>query len=98
MDRIREVKAADPMRRNLAAIFEAWWSAHGDAVMKSSDLADTVTSLMKGPQADRPPSRQDIACFCDRHNGTRIAGYVLEQIKDESRVRTVTYYKLKRSQ
>ena len=34
VDRIAEIKAADPRRRALIAVFDAWWAAHGDTLIK----------------------------------------------------------------
>ena len=39
VDRIAEIKAADPKRRALVATFEQWWLAHGDIILKAKDLA-----------------------------------------------------------
>jgi hypothetical protein len=40
-------------------------------------------------------SRQMIARFCAANVGARLGGYALEQIKDETRTRTVTHYRLR---
>jgi hypothetical protein len=88
IDRIAEIKAADPRRRALVTLFEAWWAMHGDAVVKAADLADDVIALIPNAgRKDGPPSRQIIATFLSKHAGTRLGGYSLEQIRDESRTR-----------
>jgi hypothetical protein len=98
IDRIAEIKAADPRRRALVTLFEAWWAMHGDAVVKSANLADEVIALMPtlGRKDGSTPSRQVVAGFLSKHAGTRLGGYSLEQIRDDSHTRPITHYKLNR--
>jgi hypothetical protein len=100
IDRLDEIKASDPKRRALVTFFDAWQVAHGDIVIKATDLANEVIALM--PIAERKdggaPSRQVVAGFLSRHAGTRVGGYFLEQIKDDKHARPITHYKLSRGQ
>jgi hypothetical protein len=81
LNRLAAIKAADPRRRLLIALFDTWRDTHGDAALKASQLADAVTSLMsdQSRKYDGPPSRQIIASFLSKNAGTRIGGYWLEQ-------------------
>ena len=45
VDRIAEIKAADPKRRELIAIFEQWWAAHGDAAAERPGTDHEVIKL-----------------------------------------------------
>ena len=102
VDRIDEIKAADPIRRALIAIFDVWWAAHGDALVKSTDLDPAVMECIddnpnrKKDDDGKPKySRQRVARFCAANVGARLGGYVLEHIKDETRTRPVTHYRLR---
>jgi putative DNA primase/helicase len=99
VERVAEIKAADPRRRALVNFFEAWWNIHGDAIIKSSDLDAEIIGLIDN-KATRDEnnklrySRQSVTQFLQRHDKTRVGGYVFKVIKDESRTRAVSYYKL----
>jgi hypothetical protein len=102
VDRIAEIKAADPRRRALIEIFDTWWAAHGDDLIKSTDLDPAVMECIddsphrKTDDGKPRYSRQKVARFCAANVGARLGGYVLEQIKDETRTRPVTHYRLRR--
>ena len=101
VDRIEEIKAADPRRRALIAIFDAWYAAHGDTLVKSTDLDPAVMECIddnpnRKTEDGKPKySRQKVARFCAANVGARLGGYVLEHIKDESRTRPVNHYRLR---
>ena len=59
VDRTDEIKAADPKRRELVAIFEQWWAAHGDHTIKAQGPRPTRSSR---PSMIRPPSGPMAAC------------------------------------
>ena len=96
VERIVEIKAADPRRRAILAVFEAWWANHEGQEVKAADLHDEVKRLLD-PKAvvvdgKLKASRQVIAWWLQRHKGTRIGGYWLEEVRDTYRSRpTVTY-------
>lgn len=56
IDRITEIKAADPKRRMLITLFESWWERHGNTPMKAADLCEEVKSLMNH-HGEGSPSR-----------------------------------------
>jgi hypothetical protein len=97
IDRLAEIKAADPKRRALTDIFDAWWSCHQDDTLKASDIDDGIVQLIdaKALRSDGKVSRQKLARFLTQHADTRVGGYHLEQIKDTARTRPVAYYKLR---
>src|SRR5262249_25064555 len=82
VDRVDEIKAADPRRRSLIAIFDQWWASDADAVLKASDLADDVIKLIDDKAFAKSNgtlqhSRQRVASFLTKHTNTRLGGYVL---------------------
>src|SRR5262249_36634083 len=46
VERIAQIKAQDPRRQKMTAIFEAWWLAHADALMKAGDIDAVVIQLI----------------------------------------------------
>ncbi len=71
--RVVEAKAKDPRRQGVAAIFEAWWTAHGPAAVTVADLAESV-KLAADPMGR---GRQFMAARVRALDGTRAAGFVL---------------------
>ena len=99
VDRIAEIKAADPRRRALITVFDAWWTAHRDSTLKTADIAPEVVELIDLKAVRRSDdslqfNRQRVAYFLDRHAGTRVGGYALKQMRDTTRTRSIAYYKL----
>jgi hypothetical protein len=85
--RISEIKAADPRRREVAEIYEAWNTAHGATPMKVSDLHSDVTTIIN-PQGR---ARQWLANAVAELKGTRAAGYVLTAQQGAGRKAVTTY-------
>jgi hypothetical protein len=101
VERIAEIKAADPRRRALVAIFDAWWAAHSDKEMKAADLATTVLELIdqKARRSDDGTlkyNRQWVAGWLNRHGRTCLGGYTLSMSKDETLKRPIALYTLKK--
>jgi hypothetical protein len=78
-------------------IFDAWWANHGDAVLRTSDLAPDVLRRMF------TPSRQYAARFVARYVGRRVGNYCLEntqvaetQSKSHNWCRSAAKYRLTR--
>jgi putative DNA primase/helicase len=81
VDRLDEIKATDPKRRALIAVFDQWWSSHGDLLVKGQDLGHEVVSLIPGALTrDGVVSRQRVAGFLAAHDNTRVGGYVLSKV------------------
>jgi hypothetical protein len=99
VDRIAEIKAADPRRRELITVFDTWRAAHDDTTIRAADIAHEVIELIDTKAIRRGDgslqfSRQRVASFLDRHAGTCVGGYTLQQIKNTTLTRPVAYYKL----
>jgi hypothetical protein len=96
IDRLAEIKAADPRRRLLIALFDAWWEKHGNAILKANELSIEVTELMSSKRGKDggSPSRQVVARFLAKHANTRCGGYFLEQNKNEDLTRPIASYQL----
>jgi len=102
VDRIAEIKAADPKRRTLIGIFEQWSASHGDIILKASDLADEVIKQIDDKAVVRADgslqySRQRVASFLTGHANTRVGGYVLTKMMLGPASKEVAHYKLART-
>ncbi len=96
IDRLAEIKAADPRRRMLVALFDAWWDKHRDGVLKASELSIEVTELMSSTRRKDggPPSRQVVARFLAKHADARVGGYWLEHLPGGKASKPIAEYKL----
>jgi hypothetical protein len=99
VDRIDEIKAADPKRRSLIAIFDQWWNSDADAVLKASELADEVIKLIDDKAFVKTDgslqySRQRVASFLAKHTDTRVGGHVLTKITQGPASKKTAHYKL----
>ena len=102
VDRIAEIKAADPKRRELVSILEAWWLAHGDLLMKAKDLAPDViqhidTKATVKADGNLHYNRQWVARFLQKTAGARVGGFGFTKVEDPTaRAREPALYKLTR--
>jgi putative DNA primase/helicase len=100
VDRIAEIKAADPQRQALVQFFDIWWTIHTDNVVKTGDIGDQINEHAD-PKSSRKGdgtliyNKQTVRRYLERHVNTRVAGYSFEQIVDKTKTRPVYYYKLK---
>lgn len=90
--RVAGIKAADPRRQQVAALFSAWWEAHGERPIPVADLAPAVLRL--ADPAGR--GRQYLATRMRRLEGTRAAGFVLMRSESTGRW-TADRYALRRT-
>jgi hypothetical protein len=81
VDRLIAIKAADPKRKRILTVFEAWWEAHRGNSLLAKELDQTVIEIIdeKANFRDgaRRYNRQRVAGWLQRHAGTRLGGYVL---------------------
>jgi hypothetical protein len=71
--RVAEAKAADPQRRLVLELFDAWWNAHGETPIAVAELAESVRAV-----ADpRGRGRQYLRVVVGRLEGARAGGFVL---------------------
>ena len=99
VDRISEIKAADPKRRALVAIFEQWWQAHGNVVIKAKDLDPEVIKLIDdratvSPDGGLRYSRQYVTRFLAMNVSARVGGYGLTKVPSDQTSRPIAQYKL----
>jgi hypothetical protein len=81
VERTDEIKAADPKRRVLVAIFDQWWAAHGDQLLKAQDLDHEVIKLIPNATTrDGVISRQKVAGFLAMNVDARVGGYALTKV------------------
>ena len=102
VDRLDDIKAADPQRQALVQFFDIWWVVHADKLVKVGDVGDEINE-----HADEKATRkgdgtlvynkQRVRHYLERHAGTRVGGYTFERIEDTTRTRPVYFYKLKTS-
>jgi hypothetical protein len=102
VDRITDIKAADPKRRTLIAIFDQWWTSDNDTALKASELAEEVIKLIDDKAFVKTDgslqySRQRTASFLARHTDTRVGGYVLTKTMLGPPRKEVAHYKLTRT-
>jgi hypothetical protein len=102
IERLDEIKAADPRRRAIVAVFDAWWDKHKDSTIKAKDLDQEVIELIDTraiwkKDGNLQYNRQRIAGFLAAHTNTRVGGYLLEQTKDETLARPPALYTLRHS-
>jgi hypothetical protein len=99
MERIAEIKAADPKRRALVAIFEQWWERHRDIPLKASDLHQEVIKLIDDKcttkDGELQYNRQSVVGWVAGNAGTRVGGYSLSQpIPVGPRSKPVAHYRM----
>jgi hypothetical protein len=95
VDRVDEIKAADPHRRTLVEVFDTWRDKHGDSTIKAKDLDPEVIELID-PRASWKNdklqfNRQRVARFLAAHTDTRVGGYLLEQKKADTTRQLASY-------
>jgi hypothetical protein len=98
VDRIAAIKAADPERKRILAVYEAWWIAHQDTLLPAKDLHQTVIQAIDEKSGFKDGefrfSRQFVAKWLQSHINTRVGGYVLTSIPIGSGNRPVSHYKV----
>jgi hypothetical protein len=67
------MKARDPYRQRIAAVFELWRERHGFTAVTAAELAEDVKEALSPGKT----SRQQIATAVQSLANTRVAGYVL---------------------
>jgi hypothetical protein len=82
-------------------IFEAWSAAHDENYRKASELDDEVVRLIEpqavpGPDGRLRYSRQKVASWLDRHNGTCVGGYTLCKAELGPASKPIAHYKVKK--
>ena len=98
VDRIAAIKAADPKRKRILAVYEAWWAAHQDQLLPAKDLAQSVIQTIDEKSGFRDGefrySRQFVARWLQSHTNTRVGGYVLTCIPLGPDSKPVNHFKL----
>jgi hypothetical protein len=81
VDRLVTIKAADPKRKRIIAVFEDWWAAHKNVPVQAKHLCQSVIETIDQKASYRDGvlryNRQFVAGWIQRHVGTRLGGYVL---------------------
>jgi hypothetical protein len=99
VDRVAEIKAADPKRKKIVSVFEAWRKEHGEKEIFAKDLDPSVIKLIDEKATFRDfelqYSRQYVADWLCRYTDTRIAGYTLTRVSEGPPSKPVHRYKLK---
>jgi hypothetical protein len=67
VDRITEIKAADPRRRALMDFFEVWNAVHRDSIVKGTDVAPEVIKYIDEKAGRKPDGNLDYS----RHRVTK---------------------------
>jgi hypothetical protein len=98
VDRLDAIKAADPKRKRIQAVYEAWWIAHGDQLIPAKDLAQSVIQTIDEKSCFRDGafqySRQFLARWLQTHTNTRVGGFVLTCVPVGAGARPISHYRL----
>jgi hypothetical protein len=99
VERIAEIKAADPRRAKLVAIFDKWRERHKGEEVKANDLHDDVLELIderaaKNKDGGLKYNRNYVASFLFKRAGTRVGGYALLLRRDTTHTRPANYFRL----
>jgi len=102
VDRISEIKKADPHRLAIVEFFDLWWEMHLDRIVKATDISPHVIRHIDHGAKDKTDgglqySRQKVTSYLDRQVGARIGGYVFSKLKLDSTTRAPAGYKLERT-
>jgi hypothetical protein len=87
VNRIDEIKASDPRRRQLAEILSTWFERHGNCPMKAADLDENVRVLIDA----QGRGRQFVVSMLDRMNGIRVGGLTLTIQRSAGKWGAATY-------
>jgi hypothetical protein len=87
VERMSEVKARDPFRQTIGALFAAWWKHHGCSPQTAHQL-DIEVQRTIDPQGR---GRQYVAAQLEKLDGTRLAGFVLTRQRGPSFYAVATY-------
>jgi putative DNA primase/helicase len=84
VERLSQIKAADPRRQHLAEVFNRWWKHHSDKDVSASDLhLEIKEAIDPGSKRTADDSlvfnRQKVAAFLRAHVNARVGGFALEQ-------------------
>ena len=87
VERISLIKTRDPERQRNVAIFEDWWTHHGDKPVTANELCESTQNLID----PLGRSRQFVASALVRLAGTRVGGYVLTRQAAAGKWSAATY-------
>jgi hypothetical protein len=84
VERVSQIKAADPKRQHLVEVLGRWWHHHSDQDIAMADLHTDVKEAIdtnSKRQADDALvfSRQKVASFLRSHVNTRVSGFLLQE-------------------
>lgn len=100
IERLAEIKEADPKRRAVRDFFDVWWAAHADMLIKASDVSEEVITIIDDKARRKEDgtlqfSRQRVASHLEGLKSTRAGGYAFVQIKTGG-TRPIAQYKLQK--
>jgi hypothetical protein len=94
-----EIRAKDPVRRAIVETYEMWWLKHQNGWVRAAELAPEVIETIDQNATRRIDgslayNRQRVTRWLASHTGTRIGGYVLEEMPTPNRSRPVLRHRL----
>jgi hypothetical protein len=102
IDRLANIKAADPKRKRIQTVFETWWAAHKDEELPAKDLDQAVIQAIDAKAGFRDGefhySRQYVARWLGNHTNTRVGGFVLTSATRGPDSKPVSHFKLLQQQ
>jgi hypothetical protein len=98
VERLTAIKAADPKRRRILAVFEAWWEAHRSETLPAKKLDQSVIEIIDERSGTRDGTfrynRQYVAKWLQNHINTRVGGYVLTSTSAGPDSKPINHYSL----
>ena len=80
VERIDELKAADPDRERVAGMFSTWWSVHGGDPVTAHELSSEVCAMIDPTYSMN--NRKRVISTLVTLRGTRLAGFMLAHNAD----------------
>jgi hypothetical protein len=87
VERLSEVKARDPSRQRITALFDAWWRHHGSSPQTAHELDIEVQRIIDL----QGRGRQYVVAQLEQLDGTRLGGFRLRRQRGLSLYAVATY-------
>jgi hypothetical protein len=99
VDRIHELRAADPQREHLAELYSAWWEKHEDAWVaqtrrKQPETVHTLAEEVRAIADPRGRGAQFLRTYLNGLDGMYAAGFRFERFADPQRPTVPSTYRL----
>jgi hypothetical protein len=101
VDRLAVIKASDPKRKRILAVFEAWHAVHSSELVLVKDLDQSVIQAIDEKAGTRDGefrySRQFVARWIAQHAAIRLGGYTLTAESSGPKSKPVNRYRVEKT-